>query len=298
METISAYHITDISNIKSIIIDGLVPDIGKSSRSVHENNLLVYFTTKNNINRMINMLGIEESRAIILNFECDDFANRGAYFDCCTSKHIYPKEIKVVEKDKKIPIKDFYNSNKDIIDLYFEKEIALVISKINDRLKDIKNKKVEPESDAWDYNEIDPNIITTLDLLKMIRYYDNKEKYKSIINNIKKKTFSKLKENQIEFSEDTELYKVLDYLFEDSIKNKPEIEIFVYNYLFVFIIINLYYRQNIRYNKTGKIPNSENEIWDIYRININDIPKSDMLNRLIEETKNIHEQMSTNYKKR
>lgn len=135
-------------------------------------------------------------------------------------------------------------------------------------------------------------------LLKLLRNHDNKDKYKTIISSIKKQTFKRLKDTKIDFTEETEIYKVLDLLFEDSMKANHEIEILNFNYLCAVLIINLYYRQCIRYNETGKVPDSANDIWNIDVINLSDIPVNDLLNRLIEETKIVHEQMSKSNNKR
>lgn len=296
MDKISAYHMTDLSNIKSIVQDGLVPDIGRNSKMVHEVNFLVYFTTNPYIDKTIKMLQLNPNSAVILNFECDDYANRGDYLDCCTKKHIKPEEIKVIVNEQPLTLGDFYNSNKEKIDLYHDKKIADCISKINERLKEIKDKKVE-EEDVWDYEQIDPDIISTMYLLKLLRNHDRKSDYKEVIKSIKSRTFSKLKENKVNFTENTEIYNVLDYLFEDSMEDNHKISILDFNYLSAILIINLYYRQCIRYNETGKKPDDNNDIWNIDIINLADLPKNNMLSKIIEETKSIHEQMSTNYKK-
>ena len=297
MKSVSAYHMTDISNMKSIVKDGLVPDIGRNSMMVQENNFLVYFTSKPNIDKTIKMLKLNPDQSIILNFKCDDYGDRGNMLDCCTKKHIKPEEISVIVDDKPISLDEFYNINKERINLYHDKKIVDCISSVSERLKEIKDKKVEAE-DVWEYEQIDPDIISTMYLLKLLRNHDNKDKYKTLISSIKKQTFKRLKDTKIDFTEETEIYKVLDLLFEDSMKDNHEIEILNFNYLCAVLIINLYYRQCIRYNETGKVPDSANDIWNIDVINLSNIPVNDLLNRLIEETKIVHEQMSKSNNKR
>lgn len=293
MKSVSAYHMTDIYNMKSIIKDGLVPDIGENSRMVHENNFLVYFTSKPNIDKTIKMLKLNPDQSIILNFECDNYGDRGDMLDCCTKEYIKPEEIRVIVDDNPITLEDFYDLNKEKVNLYHEKKIVECISSIKKRLKEIKGKMIEPE-DVWEYEQIDPDIISTMYLLKLLRNHDNKDKYKNIISSIKNQTFESLKNIKIDFTERTEMYKVLDLLFEDSLKDNHEIKILDFNYLCAVLVINLYYRQCVRYNETGKKPDSENDIWNIDVINLDDIPINDSLNKLIEETKMIHEQMSQN----
>lgn len=297
MEKIRAYHMTDISNIKSIVQDGLVPDIGRNSKMVHEVNFLVYFTTKPYINTTIKMLKLNPNSAVILNFECDDYGNRGDFLDCCTKKQIKPEEISVIVNEQPLTLEKFYNSNKEKINLYHDKKIVDCIREVNERLKEIKDKKVE-EEDVWDYEQIDPNIISTMYLLKLLRNCDKKFDFNKIIKNIKEKTFNKLKENKLDFTENTEIYKVLDFLFEDSMKDNHKVSILDFNYLSAILIINLYYRQCIRFNETGKKPDDDNNIWDIDVINLNDIPNNEMLKRLIEETKIVHQNISVNSKKK
>ena len=62
MEPIYAYHITDISNIKSTLFNGLIPSIGENSRQVHEHSFLTYFTTINNIKLWIKRFNLDKSK--------------------------------------------------------------------------------------------------------------------------------------------------------------------------------------------------------------------------------------------
>lgn len=297
MKEISAYHMTNISNIKSIVQDGLVPDIGRNSKMVHEVNFLVYFTTKPHIDKTIKMLKIDPNQVVILNFKCDEYGNRGDYLDCCTKKHIKPEEIRVIVDEQSLTLNEFYDLNKNKIDLYHSKRIVDQIEIIKERLNEIRYKKVSKE-DAWDFEQIDPDIISTIYLLKLLRYHNNKDEYKEIIDKIKEQTFSKLKENEIDFNEESEFFRVLDFLFKDSMRDNHKINILDFNYLSAILIINLYYRQCIRFNETGKKPDDENNIWDISIINLADIPNNSMLKKLIEETKIIHDNMSVSIRKK
>lgn len=293
MNKIDAYHMTDISHLKSIVKDGLVPDIGKSSRGLPENNFLVYFTVKQYIDKVIDMLGMNNNTAVILNFECDDYGNRGEYLDCCTKKHIYPNEIRVIVDDEQIDLEKYYKNNRERIDLYHDKAIVEEISHIQKRLNEIKNKEIKAEDDPWDYDEVDPSILSTLDLLKLLRYSDSKDKYIEVISQIKDETYEKLLNNDLNITEESEFYKTLDYLFSDSLKDVPKIDISLFNYIMTALIINLYYRQCERYNRIGKKESDENNIWSIDRINYNDLPDNEMLNKLIMETKQLHDKINT-----
>ena len=181
--------------------------------------------------------------------------------------------------------------------MYHSKRIVDQIEIIKERLNEIRYKKVSKE-DAWDFEQIDPDIISTIYLLKLLRYHNNKDEYKEIIDKIKEQTFSKLKENEIDFNEESEFFRVLDFLFKDSMRDNHKINILDFNYLSAILIINLYYRQCIRFNETGKKPDDENNIWDISIINLADIPNNSMLKKLIEETKIIHDNMSVSIRKK
>lgn len=292
MNKIDAYHMTDIAHIKSIVKDGLVPDIGKSSRGLPENNFLVYFTTKQYIDKVIDMLDMNKTTAVILNFECDDYGNRGEFLDCCTKKHIFPDDIKVIVNEQSISLAEYYKNNKERIDLYHDKAIAEEISRIQKRLDEIKNKDVKAEEDPWDYDEVDPSILSTLDLLKLLRYSESKEKYRKIIFQIKEQTYEKLFNNDLNVNEESEFYKTLDYLFRDSLEEVQKIDISLFNYIMTALIINLYYRQCERCNRIGKKESDENNIWSIDRINYNDIPDNKMLNNLIKETQQFHDKLT------
>ena len=64
MEPIYAYHITDISNLKSVFTDGIVPNIGENSRQMHEHHCLTYFTTFDCIETWINRFHLDKNRIV------------------------------------------------------------------------------------------------------------------------------------------------------------------------------------------------------------------------------------------
>ena len=298
MESIYAYHITDISNIKSILVNGLIPNIGENSRQAHEHYFLTYFTTINNIESWIKRFNLEKNRIVTLKFMCTNYGQRydsaGDYF---TSDSIPPDKILVVEKGEQT-LNEFYRHNKEKIELELNKSILNDIKVLIQRLDQIEFASLIPETD-WDYNETEPNIVKTIDLLKKVKCVNKKNEYKDIIDIIKGKTLKKLLESDLKITEDSELYKLLNSLFIDSLSDSPRIDIMSFNYAIQILSINLFYRQLDRYKRTRKKYGNDNTIWKFDELpleHIQNMLNNDYLKGLLNETTMLYEEQQNNKK--
>lgn len=257
------YHITYKSSLNSILKNGLVPNIGKNSRSVKEQNFLVYFTTHEFIETWIERFNLDKNQIVILKFPHDETEQRydGAN-DCFTCDTIPPEIISVVNGSEELPLVDFYQKNKPLLDLETRKNATVLLKTINDRFEQIASSSLEPE-DGWDYNEVDPNLIDIIDVLKMVRDLDDKTSFADILNSLKKQTLEKLCANNLEITPTSELYKLIDTIFNDSLSNNPQLDLMFLNVSTVLVSVNLLYRQLGRYNRTSKKYGDDNRIWNI-----------------------------------
>lgn len=291
MNSISAYHITNKSNIYSILKEGLVPNIGKNSRSIHEHHFLLYFTTIDNIDTWIQRFKLDIDSIVILKFPCANYIKRldaaGDYF---TSDYVLPKDITVIT-DKETSLIEYYQTNKKEISIEMIKMIKNKITLVMDRLKKIENVSLEPE-DGWDYHETEPNLIEIIDLLKSFKYLEDKRQFVDIILFIKEKVLEKLVSNDLGVTPSSDIYKVLDILFCESLLSKSTIDFKSINYVIPIISINLFYRQLDRYNRTQKKYGDDNRIWDYNSLDIEDIRRHIEENyyfrSLLEETNELY----------
>lgn len=299
MQSIYAYHITDISNLKSLVQNGLIPRIGKNSRLVHEHYHLTYFTTFDCIKVWINRFHLDKNKIVILKFLCTDYERRyDDANDYITEESYSPKDIVVVGKEE-TSLEEYYLQNKELIDLELNKSIINYIKIITERLEKIENASLSAET-SWNYTETEPNIVDTIDLLIKIRCLDDKTEYRDIINAIMEKTLKKLKENNLNITKDCELYKSLEYIFIDCMSDKPKIDIRCLNYVIQILSINLYYRQLDRYNRTLKKIGEDNKIWQFDNLplkKIESILSNSIFNLLLDETLFLHEQYYNSKKK-
>lgn len=291
MEQIYAYHITDISNIKSIFTDGIVPNIGENSRQMHEHHCLTYFTTFNYIETWIDRFHLDKNRIVILKFLC---ANYGKRYDSANDFFTYdsflPKDILVITEKEKT-LKEYYEENKEKILLELNKSILIDFKGLNERLAQIEFASLNQET-GWDYTETEPNIVKTIDLLKKIRCLDNKNEYKDMIDLIKEKTLKKLIENDLKITTESELYKSLNIIFNDCLLDKSQIDIMSLNIVTQILSINLFYRQLDRYNRTFKKYGDDNTIWQYDRLPLDDIQnilKNERFKELLNETTSLYE---------
>lgn len=291
MEPIYAYHITDISNLKSIFTDGIVPDIGENSRQVHEHHCSTYFTTFNCVETWINRFHLDKNRIVILKFLCTNYVKRyDSANDFFTYDSFLPEDILVVTEEEK-KLKDYYDENKEKIELELNKRVLIDIKFLKERLDQIEVASLNPESD-WVYNETEPNIVKTIDLLKKIRYLNNKNEYKDMIDLIKEKTLKKLINNDLGITEESELYKSLNIIFNDCLLDKSQIDIMTMNIVTQILSINLFYRQLDRYNRTQKKYGNDNTIWQYDRVPLKDIQntlKNESFKELLNETTSLYE---------
>ena len=291
MEQIYAYHITDISNLKSIFINGLVPNIGENSRQMNEHHCLTYFTTSDCIDTWINRFDLDKNRVVILKFICTNYEKRyDSANDYFTHDSFSPKDIIVLSEEEKV-LEEYYEQNKTKIELELKKSILDDLMILKERLDHIELASLNPETD-WDYCETEPNVVKTIDLLKKIRFLDNKQEYKEIIESIKEKTLKKLLNNDLKITTESELYKTLSIIFNDSLLEYPQIDIMDLTYITRIISINLFYRQVDRYKRTQKKYGDDNTIWHLDRLPLVEIQnnmKKELFNNLLNETISLYE---------
>ena len=291
MEPIYAYHITDISNLKSLFTDGIVPNIGENSRQMHEHHCLTYFTTFDCIETWINRFHLDKNRIVILKFLCTSYGKRyDSANDFFTYESFLPEDI-LVETEEEKTLKEYYEKNKEKIELELSKSVLIEINFLKDRLEQIEDTSLNPES-GWNYNETEPNIVKTIDLLKKIRCLNNKNEYKEMIDLIKEKTINKLIENDLGITVESELYKSLNLIFNDCLLKNPQIDIKSLNIVTQILSVNLFYRQLDRYNRTQKKYGDDNTIWQYDRLPLEDIQntlKNEIFKELLNETTSLYE---------
>ncbi len=276
MDSNYGYHITNKSSINSILKNGLVPNIGKNSRSVGEQNLLIYFTTFNSINTWIERFNLDKTQIVILKFPCVKEGQRyDDANDCFTSNIISPESISVIDNGEEFTLEKFYQKNKSLFDLETIKSANTLLKTIIDRLKQIEFASFEPE-EGWDYNEVDPNLIDILELLKIVRDLDNKKQFIDALNSIKSQTLKKLCINDLGITAESKIYKLLDTIFTDSLSDNPQFDLISLNISTILVSVNLSYRQLDRYNRTSKKYGYENRIWNIDTLSRN--PINDIIN--------------------
>jgi len=268
------YHITNKSSIYSILKNGLVPNIGKNSRDVKEQNFLIYFTTFNFIDTWIERFNLDKTQIVILKFLCDKAGQRyDSANDYFTDDIISPESISVIDDGKELSLENFYQKNKSLLNLETINKAATLLKTITERLKQIEFASLEPE-EGWEYNEADPNLIDILEVLKIIRDLDDKEQFVDILNFIKSQTLKKLCTNNLEITSESEIYKLLDIIFTDSLSDNPQLDLMFLNISTVLLSVNLLFRQLDRYNRTAKKYGDDNRIWSIdtlYRDPVNDV---------------------------
>ena len=291
MEPIYAYHITDISNLKSVFTDGIVPNIGENSRQMHEHHCLTYFTTFDCIETWINRFHLDKNRIVILKFLCTSYGKRyDSANDFFTYESFLPEDI-LVETEEEKTLKEYYEKNKEKIELELSKSVLIEINFLKERLEQIEDTSLNPES-GWNYNETEPNIVKTIDLLKKIRCLNNKNEYKEMIDLIKEKTINKLIENDLGITVESELYKSLNLIFNDCLLKNPQIDIKSLNIVTQILSVNLFYRQLDRYNRTQKKYGDDNTIWQYDRLPLEDIQntlKNEIFKELLNETTSLYE---------
>lgn len=291
MEPIYAYHITDMSNLKSVFTDGIVPNIGENSRQMHEHHCLTYFTTFDCIETWINRFHLDKNRIVILKFLCTSYGKRyDSANDFFTYESFLPEDI-LVETEEEKTLKEYYEKNKEKIELELSKSVLIEINFLKERLEQIEDTSLNPES-GWNYNETEPNIVKTIDLLKKIRCLNNKNEYKEMIDLIKEKTINKLIENDLGITVESELYKSLNLIFNDCLLKNPQIDIKSLNIVTQILSVNLFYRQLDRYNRTQKKYGDDNTIWQYDRLPLEDIQntlKNEIFKELLNETTSLYE---------
>lgn len=257
------YHITDKSSIKSILKNGLVPNIGKNSRSVKEQNFSIYFTTSDFIDTWIKRFELDKTKIVILKFPYDKAGKRyDSANDYFTYENIPSESITVIDDNEELTLEKFYQKNKKLIDLEAIKKTEIILKKIIDRLKKIDSTSLDSEDD-WDYNEVDPNLIDVLDALTIIRDIDDKSQFINILDSIKTQTLKKLCLNNLEITPESEIYKLLDIIFNDSLSDNPKLDLMFLNISTILVSVDLFYRQLNRYKRTGKKYGEDNRIWNL-----------------------------------
>lgn len=290
MELIEGYHITNKANVHSILLNGLVPNIGLNSISVDEKRLLVYFTTANCIDAWIRRFHLNREDIVILKFSCDKWGRRyDVANDLFTTDSILPQNIKVIDDEEK-SLEKYYEENKKVLDLEEEKKINRTLKNIIDRLSVIDKNNLTAE-DGWDYNETEPNVIEIIDFLKIVSSLSDKSKYIDITLKIKEYALKKLIDNDLGITTDSEFYKLLDIIFNNALSENSNIDFFTLNLSTILLSINLYYRQVDRYNRIGKKVGDDNIGWSFYEIDEDIYKNNSYLSELLVETEVLYKNM-------
>lgn len=109
----------------------------------------------------------------------------------------------------------------------------------------------------------------------------------------KENKFLVLYHNDLKITKDSELYRVLNILFDNSMSNNPQIDIMSINCATPILSINLFYRQLERYNRTNKKYGDDNTIWQFDRLHLEDIQSTlnnENFINLLNETISLYEQ--------
>ena len=296
MEVIDAYHITNKANVRSILVNGLVPSIGLNSSSVNEKRLLTYFTTVDCIDRWFERFHINKDDMIVLKFPCNKYGKRyDTANDFFTSEFILPQKISVVNGEEK-SLEKYYQENKYILDLMEERKMITTLKTIIDRLNETDRNDLTPE-EGWDYNETEPNIIETVELLKIISYLNDKSNFTDIVLELKDKTLKKIISNDLGVTIDSEIYKLFDIVFDNSLSKKSKIDMFTLNLAEMLLSINLYYRQVDRYNRTGKKVGDDNTRWSFSEIEEDIFKNNKYVSDLFVETKELYKNRLNSFHK-
>lgn len=284
-----AYHATEITNIISILRNGLVPSIGKNSRSVHEHNFLTYFSTRESINKWIKTFDIGDS--VILEFDVESFNNRVGYSqDYFTTDIINPSNIMI----EGIKLDEYYKLHKEKIDSALEESIKLKIKEVSNNLNNLVD--LGMNNDPWNIRSTDPNIVEVMDLLIKIRSFDNKKIIKKELDEIMIRVKEILISNDLGIDESSILLSSLYTIYEDVMSDNPMISLEILNYITTILSINMYYRQLSRFNEKGILFTDENRIWDFDRLPLREINKkiyeNNIFIELLEETVSLKENQS------
>lgn len=266
MKTIDAYHVTHKSNLNSILKNGLLPSIGKNSRSVMEHSFFTYFSTESCVDNWLKIFNLDNNNAVVLKFLCSNYIVRfGNSNDIFTSESFSADDIVVVDGGCETPLRDYCRDNKKLLDFFNQVELTKMLKIIEDRLKLIEKNSLSPEI-GWDYNETEPSIIDIIDALVLFRSLDNNSLYVDTLVSIKKKVLEKLCANDLGIDCDSAIYRALEMVFDDSLSNSPKLGFQCLNVASVLLSIDLGYRQLDRYNRTLK--KYKGTIWNYDRLDI------------------------------
>lgn len=298
MEEIYAYHMTSQANVHSILLNGLVPSIGSNSKQVQEQNLLTYFTTLDCVDTWINRFNLDRDDIVLLKFPCSNYIKRMDSANDYFTKDVISSEKILVVGDEELSLEDFYQQNKEVLDLAEKKRTTTTIKRVVDRL-DLINKNEITLEDGWDYFEVDPDIVETMEALKSVKALDNKSEYQDILASIKDQTLQKLVNNDLGITTNSAFYQTIDTLFNDTMADKSNINLETMNCLTVLLRVNLFYRQLDRYNRIGK-KYEDNPKWRFDTIENMDrimITNHESFGHLLDETKKLYEDSIKNIHK-
>lgn len=246
------YHITSKSNLHSILVNGLVPDIGNNSNGVNEHHLNIYFTTQDQVDWWINRFNFDRNDIVILKFLCNDWRVRpGLHNDCFIRHSINSDDISVVDSTE-VSLADYFNQNEAKLLLEENKKIVTQLKLVLERLDDVSSKEFVVEEIPWDYTEIDPDLMGTINVLKKVRSLDNKDDYIQTLEDIRERTLDRLINNSLGITPETEIFKTINLLFDDSLSDKPQISLFEMNSVAILVGANMFERLIKRFNDIGK----------------------------------------------
>jgi len=136
----------------------------------------------------------------------------------------------------------------------------------------------------------------TIELLKTVRSLENKDDYRPAMEDIRKRTLEQLANNQLGFTPDTELYKTINVLFDDSLSDKPLISLFEINSVTSLIGSNLLERFITRWNDTDKKYSEEFNQWSFSAHNFMNVSEG-RFKALYDETEKMQNDRIERFKK-
>lgn len=279
------YHLTNKENISLIVNCGLNPTIGKNSQDVKERTPLLYFTSDlKYIDVWSRRLNIDKSNGVVLKFENDNFVKRydnvGDFF---TEDVIRPKDIYVSINNKDVLLSEYYNQNKKELDLLHFKKIVKQIKGIKEHLDAIKGKGYEIRDEGWDYVEVDPNLLETIELIRDLTFSDYKSYFSNEISEIREATLRELLDKKLGITGNSSLYKTIDYLFGNIYSSDNPFTMCDYTYLAQICCVNMTQLLVQRYKETKKNYGDMYKIWNYDSLDIKDIKILFKYNDCIEE---------------
>lgn len=251
-EDLYGYHITSKSNLHSILVNGLVPDIGDNSDGVNEHHLNTYFTTQDQVDWWINRFDFDRNDIVVLKFLCKDWRVRPGLHNDCFIRHTIKSDDILVVDGAEISLSDYFNQNEAKLLLEENKKVVTQLRPVLERLDEVSGKEFTVEEDSWNYTETDPDLMGTINVLKKVRSLNNKDDYRQTLEDVRERTLDRLINNRLDITPDDEIFKTINLLFDDSLSDKSQISLFEMNSVAILVGANMFERLVRRFNDIGK----------------------------------------------